>query len=90
MTKKVNIDRNQNEENERKIKTEKYSDCKFFHKINPDVEGFDIFLEISKIQTYITQSNKEKLKKKFGKELLNYVSSISKPLKDIRYFVKKY
>ena len=61
MTKKVNIDRNQNEENERKIKTEKYSDCKFFHKIYPDVEGFDVFLEISKIQTYIT----------FAKELLS-------------------
>ena len=74
----------------RKKKKENYSDCKFFHRINPNVEGFDISLEISKIQTYITQSNEEKLKKKFAKELLNYVSSISKPLKDIRYFVKKY
>ena len=46
------IDRNQNNENERQIKIEKYSDCKFFHKINPNVEGFHIFLEISKIQTY--------------------------------------
>ena len=30
--------------------------------INPDAEGFDIFFEISKIQNYITQSNKEKIK----------------------------
>ena len=48
---KGHIDRNQNKEIERQIKIEKYSDCKFFHRINPDVEGFDIFLEISKIQT---------------------------------------
>ena len=86
---KGHIDRNQNKENERQIKIEKYSDYKFFHKINPDAEGFDIFLEISKIQTCTTQSNEEKLKSKFAKELLSYVSSVSKPLKQIRYFVKK-
>ena len=53
------IDRNQNEENERQTKIEKHPDCKFFHRINPDVEGFDIFLEISKIQNYITKSYEE-------------------------------
>ena len=36
----------------------------FFHRINLDAEGFDMFLEISKIQNYITQSNKEELEKK--------------------------
>ena len=87
--KKLHIDRNQNKENERKIKMEKCSDCKFFHKINPDVEGFDIFLEISKIQTYIMQSKEEKLKSKFAKELLSYLSSVSKPSKHIRSFVEK-
>ena len=46
---KGHIDRNQNEENESKIKLEKYSDYKFVHRINPDVEDFDIFLEIIKI-----------------------------------------
>ena len=30
--------------------------------ISPDAEGFDIFLEISKIQNYINQSNEEKIK----------------------------
>ena len=44
---KDNIDRNQNEENERQVKTEKYSDCKFFHRINPVVEGFDFFFFFS-------------------------------------------
>ena len=86
---KVHIDRNQNKENERQAQIEKHPDCKFFHRINPDVEGFDIFLEISKIQNYITHSNEEKLKSKFAEELLNYISSISKPLKYIRYFVEK-
>ena len=42
------IDRNQNEENERQTKIEKHPDCKFFHRVNPDVEDFYIFLEISK------------------------------------------
>ena len=63
--------------------------CRFFHRIIPDVKGFDIFLEISKIQNYITQSNEENLKSKFAEKLLNYISSISKPLKHIRYFVEK-
>ena len=61
--KKGYTDRNQDQENKRQTKIEKHSDCKSFHRINPDVEGFDIFLEISKIQGYIAKSNKEKLKK---------------------------
>ena len=56
--KKRHTDRNQDKENERQTKIEKHYDCKFFHRINPDTEGFDIFFEISKIQNYITQSNK--------------------------------
>ena len=56
---KGHIDRTQNEENERRRKIENYSDCKFFHRINRDVEGFDVFLEISKIQNYITKSNEK-------------------------------
>ena len=85
---KEHTDRDQNEENKRQTKIEKYSDCKFSHRINPDAEGFDIFLEISKIRSYIVQSNKERLKSKFSEELLSYMSCISKPLKHIRYFVK--
>ena len=37
---KVHTDRNQNEGNERKTRIEKHSDCKFFHRINPDTESF--------------------------------------------------
>ena len=88
MAKKRHTDRNQNEENERQIKIEERLNCKL-HRINLDVEDFDIFLEISKIQNYVNQSNKEKQKSKFAKELLNYISSISMPLKHIRYFAKK-
>ena len=43
----------------------------------------------SEIQNYITQSNEEKLKGNFAEELLNYILSISKPLKHIRYFAEK-
>ena len=93
MRKKGHTDKKQNEQNEIQIKIEKHPDCKFFHKFNPDAEGFDIFVEISKIHDCITQSNKEKLK-----ELENIITdqedkikefSISMPLKHIRYFVKK-
>ena len=43
--KKGHTDRNQDEENERQTKIEKHSDCNLFHRINPDAEGFDIFLK---------------------------------------------
>ena len=46
---KGHIDINQNNENGRQIKIEKHPDCRFFHRINPDVEGFNIVLGISKI-----------------------------------------
>ena len=64
---KGHTDRNQDQENETQEKTEKHSDCKFFHKVNPDAMAFFFFFffffEISKIQGYIAQSNKEKLEK---------------------------
>ena len=94
---KGHSDRNQNEENERQIKKEKRLDFEF-HRINLDAESFDIFVEISKIQNYITTSTKhlteksakEEMKNKFAKELLDYMSSFSKFFKPIRYFLKKY
>ena len=79
--KKGHIDRNQNKENQTQTKIEKNPNCKFFHKINSDVMGFEIFSEISKTKNYISISNEEKLKSKFAKELLNYISKISKPSK---------
>ena len=41
---KGQTDRNQDKENERQIKIEKHSDCKFFYRMNRDAEDFDIFL----------------------------------------------
>ena len=64
---KGHTDRSQNEENERQAKIEKHPDCKCFHRISPDAEGFDIILEISKIQNYINQSNEEKIKQQKAK-----------------------
>ena len=57
--KKGHTDRDQGKENKRPSKVEKHSDCKFFHRINPDAEGFYTFLEFSKIENYIAQSNKK-------------------------------
>ena len=68
---KENIDRNQNKENERKIKIEEHLNCKF-HRINPDEENFGVFVEISKIQNYITKLNQVKMKSKFARELLSF------------------
>ena len=67
---KGHIDRNQDEENERQTKIEKHAGWKFFHRFNLDAEGFDIFLEISKIQNYITQSNEKKTKKQIFKIII--------------------
>ena len=55
---KRHTDRKKNEETERQIKIEKHSDCKFVHKINPDAEGFDIFLKLVKYK--ITSLNQIK------------------------------
>ena len=52
-------DRNQNEENKRQTKIKKHSDPKFFHRINPYAEGFDIFLEIGKIRDTLLDQMKK-------------------------------
>ena len=79
---KGHADRNQGEENERQTKIKKYSYCKFFHRINPDPKGFEISLEISKIQNYITQSNQQKNKKQICKRIIkSHMQYFSKPLK---------
>ena len=78
------------------MKIQEHLDCRF-HRISPDAENFDIFVEISTIQNYMTKSTKqltkkwtkEEMKKKFTKELLHFMSSVSKPLKHINYFIKK-
>ena len=41
---KGHIDRNQNKENKKQINIEKHLNCKF-HRINSDVENFDIFVK---------------------------------------------
>ena len=56
--KKGHIDRNQNRENKRQIKIEKRVNCKF-HRINPDAENFDIFVEISKIKIILLNQIKK-------------------------------
>ena len=84
MTKRA-TDRNQDEENKRQTKVEKHSECKFFHRINPDADGFHIFFEISKIQNYIAQSNKEKLEKE--KEVK--IKEIKEKLKKLKTQIKE-
>ena len=81
---KGHTDRNQKEENERQIKIGKHPDCKFFRKINPDAEDFDIFFEISKMQGYIAQSNKEKLK-----ELENIITDEGDKIKEQENKIKE-
>ena len=59
---KGHIDRKKNEENERQMKIQEHLDCRF-HRISPDAENFDIFVEISTIQNYMTKSTKQLTKK---------------------------
>ena len=63
--------------------------------IIPDVENFDLDVEIATIYNHIKESflklavtSADKfLKEKFAKELLSYISNISKPLKQIMHFI---
>ena len=56
---KGHTDRNQDEENKRPSKIEKHSECKFFHRINPYAEGFNIFLKLVKYKiTLLNQIKK--------------------------------
>ena len=73
---KGHTNRNQNKENKRQIKIKEHLNWKF-SRINPDVVGFDIFLEISKVQNYITHSNEKKTKKQNCKRIIKlYISHI--------------
>ena len=54
-----------------------------------DAADFNINKLNDQIVKHIIQTKEEKLKNKFGKELLSYMSSIFIPLKTIRHFVKK-
>ena len=71
--------------------------CFSFIRINLDVKNFDLDVEIARIYNCINKfsvrlavkSAEESLKEKFAKELLSFVSSISKHLKHVKYFMKK-
>ena len=89
---KRHTDRNQDKEKERQTKIEKHSECKCFHRINSGAKGFDIsFFEISKMQGYIAQSNKEKLKKEKEakiKELKEKLEKLEAQIKEPRNKIK--
>ena len=63
----------------RKIK--KGLECEFI-RINPDVENYDIFVEIAKLKDYITQSNKKSWNKRNKKKLEKEEEAEIKELKD--------
>ena len=54
-------------------------------------------LKFGRIQNHIIEltkqltkkSTKEEMKNRFANKLLDYISSISKPVKHIKYFIKK-
>ena len=66
---KGHTDRDQNGEHERQKKQKNILTAYFFTGIILMQKALIFFLEISKIQNYITQSNKEKLKKEKGVEI---------------------
>ena len=57
-------DRNQDKEKERQTKIKKHSDWKFFYRINPDAEGFDIFLKLVKSMVTLLNQIKKNWKKR--------------------------
>ena len=56
---KGHTDRNQDEENERQTKIQKHSGGKFFHSINPDAEGFDVYLKLVKYKVTLLNQIKK-------------------------------
>ena len=81
-------DRNTYYEIKRERQIEKVLNCVFI-RANLDAADFNINKLNDQIVKHIIQTKEEKLKNKFGKELLSYMSSIFIPLKTIRHFVKK-
>ena len=81
-------DRNTYYEIKREKQIEKELNCVFI-RANLDAADFNINKLNDQIVKHIIQTKEEKLKNKFGKELLSYMSSIFIPLKTIRHFVKK-
>ena len=81
-------DRNTYYEIKRERQIEKELNCVFI-RANLDAADFNINKLNDQIVKHIIQTKEEKLKNKFGKELLSYMSSIFIPLKTIRHFVKK-
>ena len=82
-------DRNTDYEIKRQREIEKELDCVFL-RTNPDAADFKMNRLKNQIYKHIIKSKKEKLKRKFAKELLIYASSIFIQLKPIKNFVKKY
>ena len=81
-------DRNADYEIKRVREIENELNCVFI-RTNPDAADFNINKLNKQIFKHIIQSKEEKLKNKFTKELLRYVSSIFIILKPIKYFVKE-
>ena len=52
-----------------------------FDRINPDKENFDIFVELGKIESYISESNKKLTEESTKKSLINDLSKILLELK---------
>ena len=82
-------DRNTDYEIKRQREIEKELDCVFI-RTNPDAADFKMNRLKNQIYKHIIKSKKEKLKRKFAKELLIYASSIFIQLKPIKNYVKKY
>ena len=58
--------------------------CKYINQSNKEKLEKEKEVEIKKLKNKIKEQ-----RSKFAKELLSYVSTISMPVKHIRYFVKK-
>ena len=92
---KGHTDRDPVFEKKRQVALAKKLGCKFI-RFNTNKENYNADYEIGRILTFILElKNKELkrrksfLKERIAKELLDYMSSISKPLKHVKYFIKK-
>ena len=87
---KGHIGRNQNEENGRQTKIVVITNVVITFSVGFILMQKIVILLLKLAKHEITLINRmQKKQNKFAKELLSYMSSISQPLKHIRYFVDK-
>ena len=76
------MDRSETEEQERSKIIKEETEFEII-RINPDIENFDIFDEIGKIQRFISNSNKKLTEESIKKSLIDDTEKLTRMVKQL-------